>query len=57
MKKEKISEALQNIDEEYIEKAANYKKKKAFLPIVKWGGLAASLAIVVAGTALLMPYL
>ncbi len=57
MKKEKISEALQNIDEQYIEKAANYQKKRSVLPIVKWGGLAASLAIVITGTALLMPYL
>ena len=57
MKKEKISEALQNIDEEYIEQAANYRKKKAFSPIVKWSGLAASLAIVIMGTALIMPHL
>ena len=56
-KKEKISEALQNIDEEYIEKAANYQKRKSTLSIAKWGGLAASLAIVIAGTALIMPHL
>ena len=57
MKKEKISEALNGIDETYVEKAANYKKKKTFMPIVKWGTLAASLAIVIAGTALIMPFL
>ncbi|MBQ8497351.1 MAG: hypothetical protein IJ489_07875 [Clostridia bacterium] len=57
MKKEKISNALNGIDESYVEKAANYKKKKAFMPIVKWGTLAASLAIVIAGTALIMPFL
>ena len=50
MKKEKISEALNGIDETYVEKAANYKKKKTFMPIVKWGTLAASLAIVIAGS-------
>lgn len=57
MKKEKISNALNGIDEAYVEKAANYKKKKAFMPIVKWGALAASLAIVITGTALIMPFL
>lgn len=57
MKKEKISKALNGIDEVYVEKAANYKKKRALMPAVKWGALAASLAFVIAGTALIMPML
>lgn len=57
MKKEKISMALNDIDEKYVEKAANFKKKRTTLPIVKWGALVASLAIVIAGTALILPRL
>ena len=57
MKKEKISTALNNIDEKYVEKAGAFKKNKLSLSITKWGALAASLALVIAGTALIMPHL
>ena len=57
MKKEKISQALHGIDENYVEKAENYTKKKISMPILKWGALAASLAFVIAGAAIAMPHL
>ena len=57
MKKEKISKALHGIDESYIEKAATYRKKKMAAPMMKWGAIAASLALIIAGTAIAMPHL
>ena len=55
MKKEKLSTALNGIDEKYVEKASSFRKKKLALPVTKWGALVASLAIVIAGTALILP--
>jgi hypothetical protein len=55
MKKEKLTTALNGIDEKYVEKASSFRKKKLALPVTKWGALAASLAIVIAGTALILP--
>ena len=54
MKKEKLTTALNGIDEKYVEKASSFRKKKLALPVTKWGALAASLAIVIAGTALIL---
>lgn len=48
MKKEKISEAIGNISEKYIEEAANYKAPMK-TPLIKWFSLAACLCLIFVG--------
>lgn len=49
MKKEKILDAMEYIDEKLIEEAVNYKKEKRFKSITKWGVMAACLGLALMG--------
>ncbi len=57
MKKQTISNALDNISERYIEEAAEFKIKKRTPVWVKWGALAACLALVVCMSVFMLPQL
>lgn len=66
MKKEKISDILENISTKYIDEAAHYpentdgaafypKKKKLRFSVLKWGAAAACLAVLIIGGAVVLP--
>ena len=53
MNTKKFSEAMGELDTGYVEKAMNYQVKKKKNGWLKWGAMAASLCLVIAGAAVL----
>ncbi|WP_262395044.1 hypothetical protein [Youxingia wuxianensis] len=50
MNSKKFSEAMNEIDDKYVDEAIQYKKKKPQKPIwIKWGAMAACLCLVIIG--------
>ena len=57
MNREKISEALENINLAYIESAGNYRKKPSWkINLLKWSSLAACFTVLMVASALLIQY-
>ena len=56
MNAKKFSDAMSELDNKYVEEALNYKKKAKKPGWIKWGAMAACLAIVLAFSVILAPF-